>query len=192
MNQILPIDESKTTEAIALILRLHQKPMILDMLLKMMYFIDRQYLARANKSLTNDYYLIKKTGLVPKHTPKLISQLQKINYLNVSSGRGYIFLVRSPNKGKLTLLEREIVTCVYYQKKDVNPFNILDWNYDLMYLKNHLKNQGDNLITPVEILLNLDKSEAEIRSYVYSRLAVENILDRELVDTMLQESLFNK
>ena len=51
MNPILSINKAKTAEAIALIMKLHQKSMIQTQLLKMMYFIDSLYLAQKTKAL---------------------------------------------------------------------------------------------------------------------------------------------
>jgi hypothetical protein len=92
----IAINTDKTTAAIALLLRLHQQPMILHHLLKMIYFIDRLSLAQTNSSLTNDSYLGKQSGLVPKHIPDLIQQLQTDNVVSISSSSannsGYIAL----------------------------------------------------------------------------------------------------
>lgn len=97
MNQALLINQTKTTEAIALILKFHQKPMILNRLLKMLYFIDKLYLAQSNQSLTNDSFQIKSSGLIPKCSRKLIQQLKLAQTLIVpSTGSGYIALNHYP------------------------------------------------------------------------------------------------
>lgn len=170
MYKTLPINASKTTEAIALLLKLHQKPMILSQLLKMMYFIDRLSLAQTKHSLTNDSYLGKQSGLTPKHIPNLVLKLQEAGILSKpSSTQGYITLQRCTGIDKLSILDVEIVTRIYQQKKDINPFNLLDWNYDLEFIKNHVKTKRTILITPADIMLSLGKPETKIQAYTNSQ-----------------------
>lgn len=167
MNQSPSINRSKTIEAIAHILQLHQKPMILSRLLKMMYFIDRANLAQANRSLTNDSYLCRKSGLIPQQIPDLILQLQLSEILTVPAlGLGYIYLNQSPQTNTLSMVEKSIISQVYHQKKHLNPFNLLDWKYDLWFIRNHLKQKRNSLMTPVDIMLGLGKTKAEIRAYL--------------------------
>lgn len=168
MNQVLSINKAKTTEAIALILRLHQKPMILARLLKMMYFIDRLYLAQKHQSLTNDSYAITKSGLVPHQTQNLVEELLASGTLTISPiGDGYIALNHSSYLGsRLNEAETQIITHIYLQKRAINPFNFLDWNYDLEFLQQHAKKHGHTLVTPVHIMFNLGKSKAEILAYI--------------------------
>ena len=162
----IPINTSKTTEAISLLLKLHQKPTILSKLLKMMYFIDRLSLYQTNCSLTNDSYLGKKSGLIPKHIPKLISKLQDNNILSTPlDSQGYIILQRYSGIKELGASDVKNITSIYQQKKDINPFNLLDWNYDLEFIKNHVKAKRTILITPVDIMFNLGKTAAEVRAY---------------------------
>ena len=163
----LPINTAKTTEAIALLLQLHQKPMILVHLLKMMYFVDRLFLDRANYSLTNDDYLGKKSGLIPKHIPELIQQLRRDGYIEISNYKtGYITLKRLPKSKVLADMEIEQIRQVYQQKKDLNPFNLLDWNYDLEFVKNHVRARRTILITPLDIMYGLDKTVADLEIYL--------------------------
>ena len=173
MNHVL-IDTAKTTDAIALILKLHQKPTILSQLLKMMYFIDRLYLAHANKSLTNDSYLCRKGGLIPKHIPDLILQLQLREIVAVSQiGAGYIVLNRDRGTNNLNILEQNIIKCIYEKKSQINPFNLLDWQYDLEFIKNHLKQHHNNPISPKDIMISLGKTEADIQAYIQSRSRIK-------------------
>jgi hypothetical protein len=164
------INTNKTTEAIALLLRLHQRPMILSQLLKMMYFIDHLSLAQTNCSLTNDSYLGKQSGLMPKYIPELIQQLQTDNVVSISSASanysGYIALNSYVEHQTLSKSEKAIINCVYQQKKDVNPFNLLDWNYDLEFIKNHVREQRTILITPFDIMRSLGKTAAEVQVYL--------------------------
>lgn len=163
----LAINTDKTTKAIALLLRLHQQPMILNHLLKMMYFIDRLSLAQTNCSLTNDSYLGKQSGLMPKYTPALIQQLQADGLVSRSSNNsGYITLNRYLERQILSSLEIANINCIYQQKKNVNPFNLLDWNYDLEFIKNHVREKRTILITPVDIMYSLGKTEAEVQAYL--------------------------
>lgn len=167
MPQTLAINTVKTTEAIALLLELHQKPMILGQLLKTIYFVDRLFLSLANYSLTNDNYLGKKSGLVPKHIPELIQQLQRDSLLSISAkDTGYVVLNRCPQTNTLTNIEIETIKQVYTQKKDLNPFNLLDWDYDLEFIKNHVRTRRTILITPLDIMYSLDKTIAEIEIYL--------------------------
>lgn len=169
MNQAISINRAKTSSAIALILQLHQKPMILDRLMKMMYFIDRLYLAQTNQSLTNDSYDITKTGLVPHLMPNLIAELIDSGNLSTSqAGDGYIAL-NNCHSSNLNELETKIITHIYLQKRAINPFNFLDWNYDLDFLQQHTKKQGHTLVTPVHILLGLNKTKAEVLAYINSQ-----------------------
>ena len=166
MYKTLPINASKTTEAIALLLKLHQKPMIFSQLLKMMYFIDRLSLAQTNSSLSNDSYLGKQSGLIPQHIPDLVLQLQAEGVLSKTSGsQGYITLQRYAASEQLSVTEINNITTIYQQKKDINPFNLLDWNYDLEFVKNHVKTKRTNLITPIDIMYSLGKTAAEIEAY---------------------------
>jgi len=167
MYKDLPINASKTTEAIALLLKLHQKPIILSHLLKMIYFVDRLSLAQANRSLSNDSYLGKQSGLMPKHIPNLFLQLQQQGILSKPFGsQGYIALKRYPAIQELSVVEVGNITNIYQQKKHINPFNLLDWNYDLEFIKNHVKTKRTILITPVDIMCSLGKTEAEIQDYI--------------------------
>lgn len=167
MTLALAINTGKTTEAIALLLKLHQKPMILSQLLKLMYFIDLQFLVRTNRSLTNDSYLGKQSGLIPKHIPKLVEQLQSEHLISTpANSSGYIALKRQITSSHLSSSEIAIVTAVYHQKKDINPFNLLDWNYNLEFIKNHVKTKRTILITPLDMMRSLEKTEAEIQAYL--------------------------
>lgn len=167
----IAINTDKTTAAIALLLRLHQQPMILNHLLKMMYFIDRLSLAQTNRSLTNDSYLGKQSGLMPKYTPELVQKLQADNLVSKSSNNsGYIVLNRDFNSQSLSSLEIANINCIYQQKKNVNPFNLLDWNYDLEFIKNHVREKRTILITPVDIMYSLGKTEAEVQSYLGTQI----------------------
>lgn len=166
----IAINTDKTTAAIALLLRLHQQSMILSQLLKMMYFIDRLSLAQTNRSLTNDSYLGKQSGLIPKYIPELIQQLQTDNVVSISSSSannsGYIALNSYVDDQTLSKLEKANINRIYQQKKDVNPFNLLDWNYDLEFIKNHVQEKRTILITPVDIMRSLGKTEAEVQAYL--------------------------
>jgi len=168
MNPVLSINKVKTTEAISLILKLHQKSMILDQLLKMTYFIDSLYLAQSNQSLTNDSYEITKGGLVPYQVGDIISELQSSGFVRMSQS-GYIALNKTPKVDSLSDLEIKIITHIYLQKRGINPFNILDWNYDLEFLQSHSKNHGITLVTPVHIMFQLGKTKAEILTYINSQ-----------------------
>jgi len=168
MNPIPCINKAKTKEAITLILELHQKSMVLDQLLKMMYFIDRLYLAQNNKSITNDSYEIKKEGLVPRQVGDIVAELQSSGFINMSQ-LGFVTLSKTSKISKLTDLEIKIITHIYLQKRGINPSNFLDWNYDLDFFKSHLKNHSVNLVTPVHIMLQLGKSKAEILTYINSQ-----------------------
>lgn len=168
MNPLLSINKAKTTEAISLILRLHQKSMILDQLLKMMYFIDSLYLAQNNKSLTNDSYVITKGGLVPHQIGDIVCELQSSGFISMSQ-TGYVALSKTPKINSLTDLEIKIITHIYLQKRGINPFNFLDWNYDLEFLQSHSKKHGGILVTPVHIMLQLGKTKAEILTYLNSQ-----------------------
>jgi hypothetical protein len=66
----------------------------------------------------------------------------------------------------LSELEKASINRIYQQKKDVNPFNLLDWNYDLEFIKNHVREQRTILITPVDIMRSLGKTEAEVQAYL--------------------------
>jgi hypothetical protein len=165
----IAINTDKTTAAIALLLRLHQQPMILSQLLKMMYFIDRLSLAQTNCSLTNDSYLGKQSGLMPKYIPELIQQLQTDYVVSISSSvsnSGYIALNSYVDYQTLSELEKANINRIYQQKKDVNPFNLLDWNYDLEFIKNHVREKRTILITPVDIMHSLGKTAAEVQAYL--------------------------
>jgi Protein of unknown function (DUF4065) len=166
----IAINTDKTTAAIALLLRLHQQPMILNHLLKMMYFIDRLSLAQTNRSLTNDSYLGKQSGLMPKYIPELIQQLQTDNVVSISSSSannsGYIALNSYVADQTLSELEKANINRIYQQKRDVNPFNLLDWNYDLEFIKNHVQEKRTILITSVDIMHSLGKTEAEVQAYL--------------------------
>jgi hypothetical protein len=166
----IAINTDKTTAAIALLLRLHQQPMILNHLLKMMYFIDRLSLAQTNSSLTNDSYLGKQSGLMPKYIPELIQQLQTDNVVSISSSSannsGYIALNSYVDDQTLSELEKANINRIYQQKKDVNPFNLLDWNYDLEFIKNHVQEKRTILIASVDIMRSLDKTAAEVQTYL--------------------------
>lgn len=176
MNQALLINQTKTTEAISLILKLHQKPIILNRLLKMLYFIDQLYLAQSNQSLTKDSFQIKSSGLIPKYSRKLIQQLKLNQTLIVpSTGSGHIALNHYPRTENLTTLEQEIVSHIYHQKKSLNPFNILDWNYDLQFLRKHLREKQRNLITPLDILQHLGKTKEEISVYTNQLINETNL-----------------
>ena len=167
MNQVISINRAKTSCAVALILQLHQKPMILDRLMKMMYFIDRLYLAQANQSLTNDSYDLTKTGLMPHQMPSLIAELINSGKLTTSQvGDGYIALNHCFDSSNLNELETKIITHIYLQKRAINPCNFLDWNYDLDFLQQHTKKQGHTLVTPIHMLLGLNKTKAEILAYI--------------------------
>ena len=168
MHPVLSINKTKTTEAIALILQLHQKSMILDHLPKMMYFIDSLYLAQKNKSLTNDSYKITKGGLVPHQVGDIISELQSLGFVRMTQS-GYIALNKASRINSLSDLEIKIITHIYLQKRGINPFNILDWNYDLEFLQSHSKNHGNTLITPVHMMLQLGKTKGEILTYINSQ-----------------------
>lgn len=167
MNPILSVNKAKTTEAITLILKLHQKSMILDQLMKMMYFIDSLYLAQNNKSLTNDSYEITKGGLVPHQVGDIISELQSSGVVS-NFPKGYVTLSKNPKMYSLTDLEIKIITHIYLQKRGINPFNFLDWNYDLDFLQSHTKQYGQLLVTPIHIMLHLGKTKAEILTYINS------------------------
>lgn len=166
----IAINTDKTTAAIALLLRLHQQPMILNHLLKMMYFIDGLSLAQTNRSLTNDSYLGKQSGLMPKYIPELIQQLQTDNVVSISSSSannsGYIALNSYVDDQTLSELEKANINRIYQQKKAVNPFNLLDWNYDLEFIKNHVQEKRTILITSVDIMRSLGKTEAEVQAYL--------------------------
>jgi hypothetical protein len=167
----LAINTDKTTKAIALLLKLHQKPMILNHLLKMMYFIDRLSLAQTNCSLTNDSYLGKQSGLMPKYTPELVQQLQANNLVSRSSNNsGYIALNRDLDSQALNSWEIANINYIYQQKKNVNPFNLLDWNYDLEFIKNHVREKRTILITPVDIMYSLGKTKAEVQAYLDTQI----------------------
>ena len=169
------INTAKTAEAIALLLKLHQKPAIEGHLLKMMYFIDRLSLAQTNQSLTNDSYLGKKSGLIPKQIPQLIEQMQVKNIVCKShQSSAYITLNRDTNPQHLNNWEIEIIKAVYQQKKDINPFNLLDWNYDLEFIKNHVKTKRTILITPVDIMRSLGKTTVEINAYLDTQTVIAN------------------
>ncbi|MEL6441184.1 MAG: Panacea domain-containing protein [Cyanobacteria bacterium J06621_8] len=164
------INRVKTTEAIAYILQLHQAPMILSRLLKILYFIDRLNLALNNSSLTNDNYYCQKSGLIPQQTPDLMLQLQLSEILQVDELQlGYISLRQLPTSTTLSPSEIEIITDVYQQKKDLNPLNIREWKYDLWFISNHLRHKGGNLLTPVDMMLGLGKTKAEIMAYLNSQ-----------------------
>jgi hypothetical protein len=173
------INTNKTTAAIALLLRLHQQPMILSQLLKMMYFIDRLSLAQSNCSLTNDSYLGKQSGLMPKYIPELIQQLQTDNVVSISSvsanNSGYIALNSYVDRQILSESEKAIINCIYQQKKDVNPFNLLDWNYDLEFIKNHVREQRTILITPFDIMRSLGKTAAEVQVYLNTQTSQDQL-----------------
>ena len=166
----IAINTDKTTAAIALLLRLHQQPMILNHLLKMMYFIDGLSLAQTNRSLTNDSYLGKQSGLMPKYIPELIQQLQTDNVVSISSSSannsGYIALNSYVDDQTLSELEKANINRIYQQKKAVNPCNLLDWNYDLEFIKNHVQEKRTILITSVDIMRSLGKTEAEVQAYL--------------------------
>jgi hypothetical protein len=171
----IAINTDRTTAAIALLLELHQQPMILNHLL-MMYFIDRLSLAQTNCSLTNDSYLGKQSGLMPKYTPELVKQLQADNLLSISSNNsGYIALNRYLDRQSLSSLDLANINCIYQQKKDVNPFNLLDWNYDLEFIKNHVREKRTILITPVDIMRSLGKTEAEVQAYLDTQTPEDNL-----------------
>lgn len=166
----MAINTDKTTAAIALLLKLHQQPMLLNQLLKMMYFVDRLCLAQTNCSLTNDSYLGKQSGLMPKYTPELVQHLQADNLVSTSNNSGYIVLNRDFNSQSLSSLEIANINCIYHQKKAVNPFNLLDWNYDLEFIKNHVREKRTILITPIDIMHSLGKTEAEVQAYLDTQI----------------------
>lgn len=174
----MAINTDKTTGAIALLLRLHQQPMILSQLLKMMYFIDRLSLAQTNTSLTNDSYLGKQSGLMPKYIPELIQQLQTDNVVSISSASannsGYIALNSYVDHQTLSEVEKANINRIYQQKKDVNPFNLLDWNYDLEFIKNHVQEKRTILMTPADIMRSLGKTEAEMQAYLDTQTSLSN------------------
>lgn len=177
MNQALSIN--KTAETIALILQLHQKPMILSKLLKIMYFIDRLYLSLANRSLTNDDYECQPSGLIPRNIPELVMQLQFIEILMpVNTDLEYINLNRNSKAGSLSNLEKEIITEVYFQKKDVAPFDLIAWDYDLWFIRNHLKQRQNNILKPTDIMLSLGKTKAEILDYCNHQILVRSGSDQ--------------
>ena len=82
---------------------------------------------------------------------------------------GYIALSKTPKTGGLTNLEIKIITHIYLQKRVINPFDFLDWNYDLDFLQSHSKNKGSKLVTPIHIMLQLGKTKAEILTYINSQ-----------------------
>ncbi|MGL5836534.1 MAG: type II toxin-antitoxin system antitoxin SocA domain-containing protein [Waterburya sp.] len=175
----IAINTDKTTAAIALLLKLHQQPMILNHLLKMMYFIDRLSLAQTNCSLTNDSYLGKQSGLMPKYIPELIQQLQTDNVVSISSSSannsGYIALNSYVDEQTLSELEKANIIRIYQQKKDVNPFNLLDWDYDLEFIKNHVQEKRTILITPFDIMRSLGKKAAEVQAYLKTQTSQDQL-----------------
>ena len=163
MNSVKSINNVKATEAIALILKLEPKQMILGKLLKLLYFVDLISLERTNKSLTNDIYLCQKDGLIPKHVPDLILQLQLVEIIQVSNrGMGYIYLNRDPGTKHLSILEREIIHQVYLSKQHVNPFNLLDWGYNLKFIKRHIQQSNSKAISSVDMMRSLGRERVEI------------------------------
>lgn len=64
---------------------------------------------------------------------------------------------------------------IYHQKKSLNPFNILDWNYDLQFLRKHLREKQRNLITPLDILQHLGKTKEEITDYTNQLINETNL-----------------
>ena len=118
-----------------------------------------------NCSLTNDSYYGKQSGLIPKHIPNLILRLQAENILSKPfASQGYIILQRYFGIEELSSLDVNNITSIYQQKKDINPFNLLDCNYDLEFIINHVKTKRTILITPEDIMSNLGKTEAEIQT----------------------------
>ncbi|MEO0928530.1 MAG: hypothetical protein AAFY63_22035, partial [Cyanobacteria bacterium J06643_13] len=79
-------------------------------------------------------------------------------------------LKRQITSSHLSSSEIAIVTAVYHQKKDINPFNLLDWNYNLEFIKNHVKTKRTILITPVDMMRSLEKTEAEIQTYIDAKV----------------------
>ena len=87
---------------------------------------------------------------------------------------GYIVLNRDRGRQYLNSFEIKIITAIYQQKKDINPFNLLDWNYNLEFIKNHVKTKRTILITPVDIMHSLGKSTVEINAYLDSQTVIRN------------------
>ena len=171
MDRIV-INTEKTGSAIALLLKLHQKPAILSHLLKMMYFVDRLSLAQTNQSLTNDSYIGKKSGLIPQQIPQLIEQMYAEKLICTSNQNStHVTLNRHLDRQYLDSFEVKLITAVYHQKKNINPYNILDWNYDLEFIKNHVKAKRTNIITPIDIMHSLGKTTAEIDAYLDTQIS---------------------
>ncbi|MEL6495139.1 MAG: type II toxin-antitoxin system antitoxin SocA domain-containing protein [Cyanobacteria bacterium J06623_7] len=164
------INQAKTAEAIALLLKLHHKPAILSQLLKMMYFVDLLSLAQTNQSLSNDSYLAKQSGLIPQQIPQLVAQMEAENLVSRSLHNStQITLNRYIGYQHLSTREIKLIAAVYHKKKNINPFNLLDWNYDLEFIKNHVKSKRTNLITPVDMMHSLGKTTTEINAYLDSQ-----------------------
>jgi hypothetical protein len=165
----LPFDETKTTQAAALFLKLAGGSMNYMKLIRLLYLLDRAALLRWNRPATWDSYYSTKHGPVLSETYDLLTDTPPeephywTKYISEPSEL-VVKLLKDPGDGRLSEAETEIIREV---SGEYCHFKSFDLDNHLKKVLPEVKNAAPGtraLITYAEILEAVGKSCDEIES----------------------------
>jgi uncharacterized phage-associated protein len=158
----------KVIEASALLLKLHGRPMKYLGLLKMLYIADRIALNRMEQLITGDDSVSMKYGPVLSGVYDLI----KGNEVDETLSSWQKFIVTKDHNVELLKEleiealceeEEEILTEVYKNFGNIDPFKVAEWTHDFPEWQDpKIFNKKAIPISIDEILKNLGKSDEEV------------------------------
>lgn len=184
----------KVVEAASWLLHLHGKPMKYLGLLKMLYIADRRALERMDETITGDSAYSMPYGPVLSATYDLVKG-EDINIrqsiwnkyiserfaMNNEQRKNYVKLIEMPLIEKLCEEEEAILTEVYKEFGQLNPFTVADWTHNLPEWQNPEDfNKRRIPISFEDVLKFLSRSDEEIdniKDAVKRETYLDNILN---------------
>lgn len=184
----------KVVEAASWLLHLHGEPMKYLGLLKMLYIADRKALERMDETITGDSAYSMAYGPVLSATYDLIKgndidkrqsiwnkHISKRFAMNHKEKKNYVKLIEMPLIQKLCEEEEEILTEVYKEFGQLDPFTVAKWTHSLPEWQDPENlNKKSIPISFEDVLKFLSRSDEEIdniKDAVKRETYLDNILN---------------
>lgn len=142
---IFSFDPVKTTQAAALLLKLHGQPAMSYLgLLKMLYISDRRSLAQNGYPITGDSFVSMKYGPVLSKIYDFVKpnggfassdywadHIATVAHRRKPNKRVFVALTADPGDDDLSISDDEILAGVYKDFGDIDPFDVAEWTHSL-------------------------------------------------------------
>ena len=182
-------DETKATQAAALLLRRAGNKMSYMALIKLLYFADREALKENERPITGDRYYSLKYGPVLSRVKNLITEEEATRESqfwskHISAPSEYeVSLISDPGNGELCQLEEDILNEIFEQYGRMDRFKLAELTHQICEEWDAPAENGPGA-TPInieKILKAVGKSAKEIES-LREELRAEQILQVVITD----------